>query len=251
MPWPVRFYFKDDEAIAVDPFVPKLKSRYSDEVIDETQVFGDSILELELAVIEAHKKSFNLSHKSTVTVNFTVTGFYDDWDTILAMQSNDTFVIGVRDALYGLPAALPYTITTPSMLYQQGSYAVAIGIQHVDVIGAAYNSVGVDVVNGYGTIFSSQWFIDSDLRGSASRYISSNPQHENLFAIDFRPPNECNDSPFCVEFNYSSLRFDEQSFYLWICERVYSVEKTQVGPAYNKTIGARLLIFEPAASGNW
>jgi hypothetical protein len=244
MLWPVRFYFKDDNMEAKDPLIPELRSRYSDEVTDETVTLIDSFRDLEKSIINQYETKLGLSYRTTLEVNYTVAGFYDDWDTILAMETNDTFVLGDRDALYGLPVEFPHTIATADMLFQKGTHAVVIGVQHVDVIGAAYNSVGVDIVSANGTIFTSQWTIDYDMDGSAYRFISSNPQFESFFAIDYKPPGECSGAPFCIEFDYEDLQFDEHKLFMWIWERVYCLEKTQVGPAYDKTIGARLLIFD-------
>jgi hypothetical protein len=242
--WPVRFYFKDNDAIAKYPLIPELKSRYSDEVVDEISTLSESFAELERAVINRYVNEYNLSYRLTLETNFSVPGFYDDWDEILAMESNDSFVIGTRDAVYGIPVAYPNLNATPEMIFTQSTTVVVIGVQHVDVIGAAYNSVGIDIVNYTGTVFTTQWKMDNEMDGSAYRYLPANAQIEQFFAIDFKRPNECGKNPFCIEFNYTALDFDVQSYYIWLCERVYSLKATQVGPARDRTIPSRAIVFE-------
>jgi hypothetical protein len=74
-------------------------------------------------------------------------------------------IAGTRDALYGLPLAFPNTQPNIDMILREGTSIVVIGVQHVDTIGAAYNSMGISVSSANGTTLSTQWVTDSKMHG--------------------------------------------------------------------------------------
>jgi hypothetical protein len=84
-----------------------------------------------------------------------------------------------------------------------------------------------------------QWLADTELQGSAERYLGANhPAASQLFAIDFMPPGDCPtgaaSTPFCREFP----QWDPK-----LPERAYGVTATQVGPDASATIPLRTMYF--------
>ena len=141
-----------------------------------------------------------------------------------------------------------------------GTLAVVIGVVHSKFIGCAYSSVCIDIRSEIG--FDTHCILDSDLIGSADRYLMSPSTSEYLFAIDIRPSEECitiitNTSSsssssrsssdyrnplWCVGYNSSTIDLVPST--ILIGERIYSGNVTYVGPSANTTISARLLIFD-------
>ena len=132
-----------------------------------------------------------------------------------------------------------------------GTLAVVIGVVHSKFIGCAYSSVCIDIRSEIG--FDTHCILDSDLIGSADRYLMSPSTSEYLFAIDIRPSEECititNTSSsdyrnplWCVGYNSSTIDLVPST--ILIGERIYSGNVTYVGPSANTTISTRLLIFD-------
>jgi hypothetical protein len=92
--FPVRFYFKSNSATTVEPFPSSLKSRYNESVMDEITALSKIYNELESEIIKIYESDGGFTYRATLQANFSIPGFYDDWDVTLANESNDTFVIG-------------------------------------------------------------------------------------------------------------------------------------------------------------
>ena len=235
--WPAKFYFAYDDVQAKVPTVPSLKSRDTDTLLNETEVYSASMQALHAAVVEEYRNYRGAKYMGTQDVNFTSLGFYDDWDDIVSLKDNSSFVLDTRDALYGSP------IASSVHFIPEGTGAVVIGVNHKRTLGAAYNSVGVSVMDP--TTFKyieSHWFIDVDLEGSAERYLPKDPKAADLFAIDFMPPGMCSPTAkWCIEFNKTS--YDNSLAKFILGERIYCLQDTMIGPPANRTISTRLPIF--------
>ena len=248
--WPAALYRADDEATALLPAKPALLSRGSD--VNEVEMLSDVFAELKQSIILSTADG---ALKGIQTVSLAEEGYYDDWDVVLERRNNDSFAVPTRDAIYGLPVCL----SDGACKLESTTSAVVIGVLHRDVLQAAYNSVGVSVLNVRNNQYlETHWITDSDLRGSAKRYLdasasgrgsnaaSSMANSDSLFAIDFRPPGKCEGSAYpqwCVEFQEDSLAQLGVVPYLILGERVYAAGETAIGPCVNETIGAELLVF--------
>ena len=138
-----------------------------------------------------------------------------------------------------------------------GTLAVVIGVMHSKYIGCAYSSsVCIDIKSDLGIIIDTHCILDSDLAGSADRYLMSPSISKYLFAIDIRPSEECITSSssssssssdyknplWCIGYNSSTIDLVPST--ILIGERIYSGNVTYVGPPANTTISTRLLIFD-------
>lgn len=245
--WPVRFYFAADESKATAPVDPPLIPRFSSSIVDEVAIYSDILAELTAAVktrftVDGYFEGGavgTLAH--SLGVNLTSEGCYDDWDYVLGLKNNDSFVAGTRDATYGIPVCPPEGDC--GMIGKMG--AVAVGVVHASPHGqdAAYSSVGIDIMNYVtGQFIQTTWWMDDALEGSAARYLPDNgsPLVDQLFAVELMPKGMCaEDSKWCVELEkdaYSTTAF-------LMGERIYSLAATTVGPPANTTVGAQVLTF--------
>jgi hypothetical protein len=234
--WPVKFYFAYDDTLAKDPFVPSIKPRDAESLSNETDIFTASMEALHTAVVTEYTLTRGLRYLYTQDVNFTSAGFYDDWDDIIEMKGNSSFILSTRDALYGSPISSDVRFVPP------GTGGVAIGVIHRLTLGAAYNSVGVSVLDiSTSAYIESHWFSDVEIEGSAMRYLPNDPNAKFMFAVDFMPPGMCNETKWCVEFNQTS--YDTHTAKLILGERIYCLQDTMVGPPANKTVSVRLPLF--------
>jgi len=249
--WPVRFYFADDEAVAVSPMEPPLKNRYSDQLVDEVETYLPSLNLLADNVIDTLSDRYNGVLSAQGFVNYTDIGNYDNWDYILdTLKDNSTFVVGTRDAIYGSPI---FPEDVDGFMFNTSTAVVLIGVQHTPVQQATYSSIGVDLVNVYtGAVYETHWFLDSDLIGSAQRYLpaDTSPAISNaLFAIDVLPYGACasvpaNEAKWCYEFGEWADKQVKIKFPIILMgERVYSLKATLIGPAANVTLSSRVLVF--------
>ena len=138
-----------------------------------------------------------------MSLDYETSGLYDDWNRILALHNNNTYQVGTRDAVYGEPplfdmdpmddeaddAAGPMWSATGD-----DNAVVAFGVLHTssDGLAAAYQEVGVDLMDLSGATFTyTSWLRDTDLVGSALRYLHGTPFEslaDQLFAVEFLPP---------------------------------------------------------------
>lgn len=242
--WPASLYLAGDEVKAVSPAKPALLSRESKAVVNEVDTLSDSFSLLKQSITDSNMNAVLMGIQ---TVNLTEEGYYDDWDVILERRNNDSFAVPTRDATYGLPVCLE----DGACKLDSTTSAVVIGVLHKDVLNAAYNSVGVSVMNVLNSKYlETHWIVDTDLRGSAERYLSGSgivdTDADSLFAIDFMPPGKCEGSSFpqwCVEFNATSMARVGVIPYLILGERVYAVGDTMIGPLASEMIGTELLVF--------
>ena len=244
--WPVRFYLADDDTTPIEPMDPPIIPRYSTEVVNEQTTLTTYLSALANGVVQSYNETKNGTGVIALDLTTDCVGCYDDWDAVLASKSNATFVVGTRDATYGTP--------TNGYLLQPTTAAVIIGVQHATVIGAAYSSVGLDLESAItGEVLETHWFLDSDMIGSAKRYLPADtPQDvsDAFFAIDMLPHGECSKVPeeeakWCFEFgSWTSMNIASKRPYLIPGERIYSVAETTVGPAANATLTAHVLVFK-------
>ena len=149
--------------------------------------------------------------------------------------------------------------------------AVVFGALHSSAatLGAAYLESGVDLISLSGdTITEVVWFQGAQLEGSALRYLRGTPYEalaDQLFAYDIMPPGLCggsngsvsgsgngggsggggssssDDSPFCVEFNGTTVLGDN----FVLAERVYSVDGPGcVGPELADLVPTQSVVFD-------
>jgi hypothetical protein len=269
MKFPVRFYFADDEKKGSAPLTPPLLSRYSEEVIDETKELKDLLNQLNQTIQTTLLQEYNAIYTTSQVGDLSSYGCYDDWDVVLAAKNNNSFVGGTRDAIYGIP---PINRYEDILQYQLKSNAghILIGVLHSKVLNATYSSAGIDVL-GWKlstmtvSVIETLWFLDDHLIGSAARYFDDSYVKNNnnnvataavdqLFAIDYFPPNGCIDHKYpqwCVEYNPTDYLTTGLIPFLEVGERVYSVAKTTIGPAANTTIPTAILYFEVKDDGKW
>lgn len=251
--WPAKFYFKSNDAQTQEPIAQNLRNRSSSSVMNETIELKDVVDQLEERVKE-EMLSQNLKYVTSQIMDTDKLGFYDDWNEVLALKNNDSYIVADRDALYGIPRI---DKTNYSSFYlKKGTQVVIVGIIHRIALNAAYSSVGIDVVRMQnGKVLETHWWLDQDLTGSAERYFTTGKEEEKkedkepllpyLFAIDIKGPGECNGAKWCAEFNSSHI-FSEKSMWpiMEIFERIYLVEDTKVGPDATTVVPSRLLIFQ-------
>ena len=240
--WPARVYFADDDTIATNLIEPLLPSRYTANIVDEISMLNDTLALLYDAVLEKWTSSENLLFMGTQTVNLSSLGYYDDWDQILALKNNESFVAGTRDATYGIPIGYFGQFNTSTS-------GTIIGVNHKYVNNISYNSVGLDLGSASGKYVETHWFLDEKMYGSAVRYLGEdNELALYLFAIDFYPPGGCGTSSvpsqWCVEFSpdsYDLLKL--RKLYPIIGERMYTVHETALGNPANLTCPVLWLQF--------
>jgi len=131
------------------------------------------------------------------------------------------------------------------VIVQRHTIAVLIGVIHSDFINCAFSSVCIDIRNDIGT--DTHCILDSDLLGSADRYILSPSLSEHLFAIDIRSSEDCFNSEYknplwCIGFNNSMIELFPTTIHAE--EQIFSDNLSYVSPSPNTTLTARLLIFE-------
>ena len=246
-PWPVYVYFAEDEQKPTAPLNPAIKPRSSVVSTDEVLMLKDSYKSLANLVINSFVKKMSATYITDQSLNLKKEGFYDSWDAILAKKNNDSWILPTRDATYGNPIFQ----SDEGLLYTQRTAVVVIGVLHSKVIGAAYSSAGVDVISAKtGQVSSTQWFLDADLEGSATRFFDEATVNcsdaELLFAFEVLPPGGCRSvdsttAKWCVEFNATAATVATPI--VSGGERIYSLESTGIGPDADKTLAAHLLIF--------
>lgn len=127
-----------------------------------------------------------------------------------------------------------------------------IGVNHKLTLDCAYFVVALNVglVKGK-EILQTVWLLDSDLTGSAMRYLPYAPQtienpkvFESLIAIDVFPAGGCRTHrhpQWCIELNET---VQDHASVLVPLERVYSVKETAIGPDANTTIPPTMMLFQ-------
>lgn len=249
--WPVRFYFADDEAVAVSPMEPTLRSRYTNQLVDEVEIYLPSLDLLADSVISAFSDRYNEVPTVQGLLNYTDIGNYDNWDYILdVLKDNSTFVVGTRDALYGSPL---FPDGADGFRFDTNTAVVLIGIQHTPIQRATYSSIGVDLLNLVtGHVHETHWFLDSDLIGSAQRYLPADTSQDianAMFAIDVLPYGACakvpvNEVKWCYEFGkWTDSEIKVKFPFVVLGERIYCLNDTLIGPAANVTLSSRVIVF--------
>lgn len=248
--WPVRFYLADDEARAQEPMNPPIAPRYTESVVNEQTTLTPYLSGLADGVVQSYLNTKNGTGVTSIDLTTDSVGCYDDWDAVLAAKNNATFVVGTRDATYGTPIFPP---DISGFLLQPNTAAVIIGVQHTSVIGAAYSSVGLDLQSlSSGDVLETHWFLDTDMIGSARRYLPADTPVEiadSFYAIDMLPHGGCASVPedeakWCFEFGpWTQATVALKRPVLIAGERIYSLAATTVGPAANETLTSHVLVF--------
>lgn len=255
--WPTRFYFaKDETTEPVEPMHPALAPRKSPDVMNEVEVFGPllkSLRESAVSVLASSDKGF--SQVGVTYLDYTTTGFYDDWDAILNNPNNNSFIIPIRDATYGIPVIPEGT----DLSIKQDTFAVVSGVIHTETIQTAYSEVSVALENYItGTVLDTIAFEESAaLKGSAMRYldkgsttyqeaVAAGVDPSLLYAVDIRPPGACNADEAAYCFELSQKVINRKTAAMILGTRTYSVKATGLGPDANTTTTAQLQAFRPA-----
>jgi hypothetical protein len=246
--WPTKFYFRADDVKQQQPIAQNLRSRTSTAVMDETKVFGDILKKIEENVKQQQQQQqANKNFVASQLMETNMKGFYDDWDQVLALKSNDSFIVPDRDALYGIPVVNESNYK--SYILKKGMQLVVIGVIHQLSLSASYSSVGVDVISiATGKAKEVHWFIDQDLVGSCERYLANPSEDEKLllpylFAFDIKGNGECQGAKWCAEYsNAHTSILDQTAFEIF--ERIYLLKETKVGPDTNSVVSAKLLVFQ-------
>lgn len=236
--WPVTLYFSNDDKISLHPFPDSMKSRKSNKLANETSLLLKSFLALKEGVM-SHMKSISAKYKKkTIRDQYTEPCFYDDWDTCLnKRKGNLSFFLPTRDATYGTPMY-------EHIKYEKGVACVVIGVIHSKVLKAISSSVGIFLLDKVTkSSFHSQWFQDTRLLGSASRYLPNDENSHNFFAIDYFPPGKClnlSHPQYCVEYINP---IGHHEFKIGFGERIYGVYETKVGPDAANILPSEMLSF--------
>ncbi len=253
--WPTRFYFASDETTQpVEALHPPLTPRESPAVMNEVEMYGPILSSLRKATVSSLSPSYDLV--GVTLLDYNVTGFYDDWDSILHNPSNNSFIIPIRDSTYGIPI-IP---KGSDVSIHPDTYAVITGVIHTETIHAVYSEVSVALENFLtnvvlGTIAFEE---NEDLKGSALRYFDSESLSVKeavaagvdpslLYAVDIRAPGACKEeeAAFCFELDDQYIRHKYLAMILG--SRTYSLKATGVGPPANSTTSALLQVFKKEA----
>lgn len=179
---------------------------------------------------------------------------------MLALRSNDTYIVPTRDAGYSSP--VPDDIR-PRTAMRNTTAFVAIGVNHmvrnVTNNPSSFSSVGVTVFSpkdgcfGFNCIVRqtkfTQWLTGEELQGSAQRYLPDHPLADSLFAVDVFPKGTCRhnrwSSDWCVEYDRTASPVVEEGrvMYPTVAERIYSGAVTGVGGSAIESITAQGLVF--------
>lgn len=250
--WPVRIYYADDMSISTSPVSPPLKERCKPDMPNEFAIYASLYMELFNAVNASYYSNSNSIPYRGITLSYTNTGFYDDWDVVIAKKDNSSYVAGDRDAAYGM---VPEEESQDPPVINENVKIILLGVNHARVYNASFSSVGLDVLCSavqYTAACESIWFTDDQLFGSARRYFPSTSQYKNnpliddLFAVEFYYEGGCQGSQYpqwCKELNATFYPYPV----ITLGERIYGVKETTVGPCANITLPATAYFFYPMA----
>ena len=169
--------------------------------MNEVELYGSLLKSLRQATVSSLGSSDKAYREVGVTyLDYTVTGYYDDWNSILDYPSNNSFIIPIRDATYGLPIIPEGT----DLSISPETYAVVTGVIHTETMQTAYSEVSVGILNYVtGAVLGTISFEENrNLNGSALRYLdtksplvmdaaASGADPSNLYAVDIRAPGAC------------------------------------------------------------
>jgi len=256
--FPVRIFFGPRGEPAREPLAPVPVSRETDPSLGlptEVELLSDPVEDLKEAVKEAMTER-GAHFKGATTVTLDQSGYYDDWDTVLAAQSNDSYIIPTRDAGYGSPL---HVMGDVNMTNTTG--LVLVGVVHTKNgtrTQARFSSLGLDVFldapcNGteclVRNVHYTQWITHSEVSGSAERYLPDDDLVDHLFAVDFLPHGACETngwaSDWCYEFGKGAfVTTSPGSFIPILGERIYCLYNTGVGGSALESITVYGLIFD-------
>ena len=184
-------------------------------------------------------------------------GFYDDWQAILDEKNNNSFIVPIRDATYGIPIVPEGS----NILVTPDTYAVVFGVIHSETINTAYSEVTVGVENVLtGVVLQTIAFNeDPKLIGSAHRYLGGDSAAAQrvaaavgaesadpslLYAVDIKVEGGCSDpaqAAYCFEIEDKYAH--KKVAIMLLGTRSYAVQATGLGPDANATVPAQMLIF--------
>jgi hypothetical protein len=268
---PVRYYRAKNMQESEEPYKPTCIPRIPTTIpeaypfFNEKETLQKSYDTLKESVISNAQQQQKLNYVATLDLKSDVPGFYDDWNSILAMKNNASFIIPTRDALYGMPA-WAYTPDTDfsTITITDKTHAVFIGIRHSVTLGASYSQPQLAIQKfPSGKVTHTIAFNDDEVVGSAERYFTGNSdvskELQSLFyAVDIRPVGQCEKysstfiseklngiDTYCFEFfpQDSDNKLNLNTHLLFPGERIYALSSTTIGPATETTLMSELLVF--------
>lgn len=257
--FPVRIFQAPPAAAAGAPLAPEPVPRETDPALGlptEVELLSDAVEDLKAAVKDK-MRSRGGRFRGAATVALDGAGYYDDWDEVLAAQSNDSYILPTRDAGYGSPLA-----TYGDVNLTNTSGVVLVGVVHTQNgtrTQARFSSLGLDVFldtpcNGteclVRNVHYTQWLTHTQVAGSAARYRPGDALADAfLFAVDFVPEGLCGQrewaSDWCYEFGRGAFVTPSGgSFLPFLGERIYCLYNTGVGGSAQESITVYGLVFD-------
>jgi hypothetical protein len=257
---PIRYYKAKDNTKSRNPFQPSLIDRVPQDMdvvskslpyYNEKATLSTAFAQLKESIISEKQAvpgdaGASLKYVDSLDLVNDVTGFYDDWQTILDLKNNDSFIIPTRDAIYGVPT---YNSTNViDFVLTDKTHAVFVGVRHTEAMAATYSQSQLAVMKfATGQMAQTLFFNDKDTKGSSSQYFDKGKEvpsemQDLFFAVDIRPSGQCNGSKYCQEFDEKDYR-NVKGDLLLPGDRVYALSPTSIGPAKDMIIMSTLMIF--------
>ena len=255
---PIRYYKAKDNTKSRNAFQPSLIDRVPQNMdrvsksmpyFDEKSTLSTAFTQLKESIISDKTRPSSdctLKYLSSMDLLNNVTGYDDDWQTILDMKNNDSFIIPTRDAIYGLPEF--NNSTAENFLLTDKTHAVFVGVRHSEAMGASYSQPQLAVMKlSTGQMEQTLFFNDEDTKGSSTQYFGSSETfpaeiQDLFFAVDIKPVGQCNGKPYCQEFDSKDYR-NKYGALLLPGDRVYALSPTSIGPANDMILMSTLMIF--------
>lgn len=242
--WPSLLLFANDSISApAEPMSPPVAPRTSPDILNEVEVYGSLVEELRKSIIDGSvAEGYTLVAETSLDTD--MLGYYDDWGQVLELKNNDSFVVGTRDATYGLPEIAK----GDNVVLTETSRAVVFGVikSGEESLNLRYSQANLALLNWItGRVLDTLTFMEDDtLKGSAQRYMSDQGDDSLLYAVDYRQPGQCDDEDkaFCIEFGSTDVKRATISMILGV--RMYQQIETGLGPPANTTIAAKALYFQ-------
>ena len=239
-------FANDTISAPMKPMSPPIAPRTSPDILNEVEVHGTSVEELQKSIVdECATQGYSLVADTSLDTD--LIGFYDDWAQVLALKNNDSFVVGTRDATYGLPMV----VSGDDVVLTTGSRAVVFGVIKTGEksLKLRYSQVNLALENWLtGNVLDTMSFMeDETLKGSAQRYMSNQGDDSLLYAVDFRQAGECGEQEeaYCLEFDNKVVH--RVTIAMILGSRMYQQLDTGLGPPANTTIAAHALYFQKTA----
>jgi len=214
-----------------------------------------------------HALNFAYDENGTVIESFNNWGFYDDWEEVLAYE-NGTYVLGTRDAVYGMPAD-DGSIAGLAVVARIGNVylpfkIIAAGVNHAKTgVAAQYHQYGMtcftSTLESEGefdgnvriptvpNVTISEWIDDKYLEGSGSLIGDDRLYYrEFVSSADLCDPDHLA-AGICVELNLSNDKATGIDVLTCITgSRTYAnKENFGMGPCKDDMIRTRTFLYKP------